>query len=1452
MKKTFSKYFAKFLELPPAVFYIGLSAICIGLFSLSYMGGEDEKPSETLNDGIRKVVKENFPQPLSHQIDLLAKLQNASGEKGRVKQALTDRVAALEREIDKLIKSPVEGTSSVANWISPQFTANDIDREKFQVNFSGQQVVVRRWRKTDTSPAITGENSFEQFVRRTMFPWLGAFDFRIDLKVFKTKFTDGKVQANLVAETFGRTELVPGLQATSIWDTTWRAEGDSLVLESIQIQAQEEALTNISGGQMMLDCTASILHRCDSLKTQLAFGLDQWSRRIPGIDIVGNHGVAVGDINSDGLDDLYVCQPHGLPNLLLVQNPDGTADDLSKQSNLDLLDESHAALIIDIDNDHDQDLVITTDENLLLLSNRGNGEFQLEHQLSIGRNGHSISAADFDQDGDLDLFICKFQEINRQNDLLMFPSKLETADDGGRNVLLRNDEGWNFHDVTEEAGITSGNNFFSRSAVWVDHDFDGDLDLYVANEFAADQFFENQDGWFSDISEELGLKNAARHRSVSIGEFNRDGRPDFFVATDASLTALSELDEVKSDPRAGGSSLAKAFSDENLIWFGSEPDTEMIPYYLRAPIFSSDSAFGSATADLNNDGLDDLIVTNGFLTRYDDKQVDNLFYQNAFLNREKSNGLPDAASPNTKGTYTTASNSELIGPASATGATKNDTYASLPKELEREVLPSKERTEFKIAMTAHEISDLCRSGYSFGANQRNRCYLSTGRGFANLSAVSGLDLPEDARAVATTDWDNDGDADLVMTCRNGPQLRIFCNQSNGDNAYVQFDLVGTESNVDAIGARVEVYLEGTKAPLVKSIQAGSGNLSQSTKRLMFGLGQASSIVRAVVTWPTGKSTTYESLAINTRYEAIEGMPNLAEKNNDRFRLAIKPRSLTGSKSLPDVESRSIFYPRPPLPTLEYMVAPKQWAPIQSEPAQPLIAIFCSRSSDSKRVLQDFADNSGRITAIDVQCAAVFVDSELQPADGEYDIQRMFSIGEEIVNESKFPFRWGAAAASTAEKLSYLSGDWFNNQQLPPLPFAMLIDQDGSVCGFYSDDSCNSKQIAEDVGLVDQPDWSCRSESAPLGGRWTARYRYSKLNRLRTRLKQIGYESDAKLIGDRSQAQRAHELAQKAIELDSQGDVRRSQSFFAQAMDVDRNCIPAYVGEGNLLRRMATNLKRTDESLSVKYQQRAVADFEYALSLDPMNTDAILGRAYIAIDQNRIGDALTQLTDYVEVDPERYEIYAVIGRLLFFQQKYKQAAAILGKAFENRPSLPFVAGDLGFIYLSTGEYEAARKFLNLANRLQPSDGNILRLLAESEFVNGNYERAVQLFEEVVEKEPSRRRSKNVLAWLLATCQYEASRDADRALKLVKPMIALFGETSPSTLEIYSACLAEKGLFEEAVEFQTKAIDLIAADETVEGYTELQREGLRGRLELYNRQKPYRTTDIDRIPIRPPGR
>jgi len=214
------------------------------------------------------------------------------------------------------------------------------------------------------------------------------------------------------------------------------------------------------------------------------------------------------------------------------------------------------------------------------------------------------------------------------------------------------------------------------------------------------------------------------------------------------------------------------------------------------------------------------------------------------------------------------------------------------------------------------LNQLIRGDYSWNGNEQNVVYARRGGRFYDFSGVSGLDCAEDSRAFAVTDFDGDGNLDVLLKSRLGPQVRAFRNAwGTGGNA-IAFELQGTQSNRDAIGAHMEVECAGRL--MVKTLQAGSGYLSQHTKRLHFGLGDSSEARRIRIRWPSGTVQQFENLPAGFRYRIVEGSSEIG-------RTPFLPRGTSQPQAAISGENQPRFEPAwllEPVPLPERSPAPK--------------------------------------------------------------------------------------------------------------------------------------------------------------------------------------------------------------------------------------------------------------------------------------------------------------------------------------------------------------------------------------------------------------------------------------------------------------------------------------------------------------------------------------------------
>lgn len=444
--------------------------------------------------------------------------------------------------------------------------------------------------------------------------------------------TVGISLAESTAETTHRIELLAQSSALlTEHHFRWRCDWDmdttgSMMLRSLEVSDyQETAWARPS--TLFRDDTQSVVGSTPAYEEQLRHGLNYWLARIPttrGMYLFAEYGIALGDVNGDQLDDIYVCQPGGLPNRLLVQNSDGTVVDRSRAAGVDWLDHSSSALLVDLDNDDDQDLLIAIeDRRILVLSNDGSGVFDLAVELPIeDRHVQGLSAVDFDNDGDLDVYLTVGFADSRARQGEEVPQFVyHDANEGGANVLFRNDitaNAWHFTDVTKLVGLNENNRRHSLAAAWEDFDNDGDQDLYVANDYGQNCLYRNDGDRFQEIARTAGVVDYGSGMSVSWSDFDLDGNIDLYVGNmfSAAGNRIASQAAFRPSQDEGTRQILRRFAKGNTL-FRNLGRGQFRDVGRSLSVEMGRWSWSSLFSDLNNDGLEDLFVVNGYVSNED-------------------------------------------------------------------------------------------------------------------------------------------------------------------------------------------------------------------------------------------------------------------------------------------------------------------------------------------------------------------------------------------------------------------------------------------------------------------------------------------------------------------------------------------------------------------------------------------------------------------------------------------------------------------------------------------------------------------------------------------------------------------------------------------------------------------------------------------------------------------
>ncbi|SDF18232.1 VCBS repeat-containing protein [Ulvibacter litoralis] len=523
-------------------------------------------------------------------------------------------------------------------------------------------------------------------------------------------------------------------------------------------------------------------------------------------------GVSVGDINNDGLADIFFNANFG-PNHLYLNKGDFTFEEIGRTAGVGGKRAwSTGCTMVDINNDGFLDIYLSysgnTEANFRkneLFINNGDLTFtEKASEYGLADTGYSTQASffDYDKDGDLDMFMLN-HPINPSLDLDFNKMVSERNIDAG-DRLYRNDGG-KFIDVSEAAGIISNSIGYGLSASIGDINNDGWPDVYVCNDFLERDYLyvNNGDGSFSEKA-----KEATRHISnFSMGsdmaDFNNDGLLDLMV-----VDMVAE-DNYRIKTNMSGMNPEKFYSAVN---HGFHHQYMMNTLQMNngngtfsevsklAGVGNTDWSWAPLWADFDNDGLKDLFVTNGLR-----KEARN----NDFVKKKKV----------------------------------------LLKEMEKN---PEQRLELLKKML-DEMPSTKLKNYSF----KNGGDIS----FSNVTENWGLDEPSFSTGAAYADFDNDGDLDIVISNIDNP---AFIYKNNGEkrksNQYLKVKLKGPSQNTSGIGARITLKSGGDFQ--MKEHYLNHGYLSSMEDKLHFGLGTTTKIDSLWVEWPDGSRKVLANVAAN--------------------------------------------------------------------------------------------------------------------------------------------------------------------------------------------------------------------------------------------------------------------------------------------------------------------------------------------------------------------------------------------------------------------------------------------------------------------------------------------------------------------------------------------------------------------------------------------------------------
>jgi tetratricopeptide (TPR) repeat protein len=1071
------------------------------------------------------------------------------------------------------------------------------------------------------------------------------------------------------------------------WDLEWESASEGgFALRRWQPIKETRARAR---APMFADVTAAAFAGAPSYSAQLLKGADYWRTVLDGasgIDIYGHNGVTVGDIDGDGHDDLYICQAAGLPNRLYRNRGDGTFEDITESSGVGVLENTACALFADVDNDGRQDLIVVRTNGPLLFLNQGGGKFRQKEnafQFATPPAGTFTGAAmsDYDRDGWLDIYFCLYVYY-QGTDQYKYPTPYYAAENGPPNFMMRNQRDGTFRDVTTATGLNKNNTRYSFCCGWSDYNGDGWPDLYVVNDFGRKNLYHNNgDGTFTDVAAEAGVADTGAGMSVSWLDYDNNGVADLYVAdmwtAAGKRVAMQDIFQ-KDAPEPVRALYRKHAMGNSLFRNGGKGAFQDVS--VSAGVEMGRWSWMSDSWDFDQDGLPDLYVVNGMVSGQSREDLNSFFWR------------------------------QVVAKSPVTAKPSHD---------------------YEQGWSA--INELIRADGTWSGYERNVLYANNGDGtFSDVSGVAGLDFLEDGRSFALADFDHDGRLEVLVKNRNAPQVRLMKNVMDVLGASIAFRLRGTKSNRDAIGAVVTVETEAGEQ--TRELQAGSGFLSQHSKDVFFGLGQANGPVKATVRWPSGLVQIEQNLPVNHRIWVEEGttpsrLEPFKEFDKRSFGGIPEPSALNTREELSTTIETWLLEP---IAALNFALPDTGGKTVGLTSLRGKLVLLYFWTTEVRDYLPELQRLNQRREAWERDGLHLLtINFDLQAGGGD----RVRELSR--TNHLSLPILAGSEDVGAVYSIVYRY--LFDRHRDLSLPTAFLIDPAGEIVKVYQG-PLDPEHVDRDLQQIPKTIEERIAKALPFPGVTTVTEFSRNYLSYGSAFFQRGYLEQAEasfqraLRDDPNSAEALYGIGSVYLQQQNTADAKRSFERTTKASAAYPDTLP---NAWNNLGLLATREGRTAE---------AIPYFEKALRTNPDHLIALtnLGNAYR--QEKQWEPARTVLAHAVEVGPDDPEANYGLGMVYAQLNDSDRAYEYLRMALQLRPVYPEALNNLGILYLRTQRRDQAVASFEESIRVAPDFDQSYLNLARVYAIEDHPDKAREVLQELLKRRPDDAAAKRALAEL----------------------------------------------------------------------------------------------------------